>query len=76
MEDDPIDPRFVPGNILKRDVFSETIEGHLKYDEATKLVCRSLKNVPLWHGLLRDIWRNVKSGRYGEFRGSRERRLS
>lgn len=48
MEDDPIDPRFVPGNILKRDVFSETIEGHLKYDPSTKLVCRSLKNVPLW----------------------------
>ncbi len=39
---------FVPETVLKRDVFSETIVGHLAEDPARKVVLRKLDEVPLW----------------------------
>lgn len=45
---DLIDPRFVPDTILKRDVFSETVTGHLVDDPGTKLVLRRLDHSPRW----------------------------
>jgi hypothetical protein len=40
--------RFVPDTVLKRDVFSETIMGHLADDPETKVVLRRLDGVPAW----------------------------
>ncbi|MDF1802394.1 phosphotransferase [Thalassovita sp.] len=40
--------RFVPDTVLKRDVFSETIMGHLAEDPAVKAVLRRLDGVPWW----------------------------
>lgn len=48
MPADRIDPRFVPDTVLKRDVFSETVTGHLADDPDTKLVLRRLDLVPVW----------------------------
>lgn len=39
---------FVPDTVLKRDVFSETIAGHLAEDPARKVALRKLDGVPLW----------------------------
>ncbi|PIE13286.1 MAG: serine/threonine protein kinase [Rhodobacterales bacterium] len=39
---------FVPETVHKRDVFSETISGHLAEDPAFKVVLRKLDGVPLW----------------------------
>lgn len=39
---------FVPQTVHKRDVFSETISGHLAEDESCKVVLRKLDGVPLW----------------------------
>ena len=40
--------RFVPDTVLKRDVFSETIMGHLADDPSVKVVLRRLDGVPWW----------------------------
>ncbi|MGH1355669.1 MAG: phosphotransferase [Thalassovita sp.] len=40
--------RFVPDTVLKRDVFSETIMGHLADDPSVKVVLRRLDGVPGW----------------------------
>ncbi|WP_319825467.1 phosphotransferase [Thalassovita sp.] len=40
--------RFVPDTVLKRDVFSETVMGHLADDPAVKVVLRRLDGVPWW----------------------------
>jgi hypothetical protein len=40
--------RFVPDTVLKRDVFSETIMGHLSDDPTVKVVLRRLDEVPWW----------------------------
>ncbi|WP_420568781.1 phosphotransferase [Thalassovita sp.] len=40
--------RFVPDTVLKRDVFSETIMGHLADDPEVKVVLRRLDGVPWW----------------------------
>lgn len=40
--------RFVPDTVLKRDVFSETVMGHLADDPAVKVVLRRLDGVPGW----------------------------
>ncbi len=39
---------FVPETVLKRDVFSETISGHLAEDPGRKVVLRKLDGVPWW----------------------------
>ena len=39
---------FVPETVHKRDVFSETISGHLAEDPARKVVLRKLDGVPWW----------------------------
>ena len=39
---------FVPETVHKRDVFSETISGHLAEDPACKVVLRKLDGVPIW----------------------------
>ncbi len=39
---------FVPDTVLKRDVFSETISGHLAEDPGCKVVLRKLDGVPWW----------------------------
>ena len=39
---------FVPETVLKRDIFSETIVGHLAEDPACKVVLRKLDGVP-WY---------------------------
>jgi hypothetical protein len=39
---------FVPETVLKRDVFSETISGHLAEDPGRKVVLRKLDGVPFW----------------------------
>ncbi|SFR13895.1 serine/threonine protein kinase [Poseidonocella sedimentorum] len=41
-------PAFVPLTVHKRDVFSETISGHLAGASERKLVLRKLSGVPLW----------------------------
>lgn len=40
--------RFVPDTVLKRDVFSETVMGHLADDPSVKVVLRRLDGVPWW----------------------------
>jgi hypothetical protein len=40
--------RFVPDTVLKRDVFSETIMGHLADAPEVKVVLRRLDGVPWW----------------------------
>lgn len=40
-------PGFVPLTVLKRDVFSETAQGHAPGDPATKLAMRRLDRLPL-----------------------------
>ncbi len=39
---------FVPETVHKRDVFSETISGHLAEDPQCKVVLRKLDGVPVW----------------------------
>lgn len=39
---------FVPDTVLKRDVFSETIAGHLAEDPGRKVALRKLDGVPFW----------------------------
>lgn len=39
---------FVPDTVLKRDVFSETIAGHLAEDPSRKVALRKLDGVPIW----------------------------
>ncbi|MGI3185138.1 serine/threonine protein kinase [Nioella aestuarii] len=39
---------FVPDTVLKRDVFSETIAGHLVEDPSCKVALRKLDGVPIW----------------------------
>ncbi len=39
---------FVPETVHKRDVFSETISGHLAEDPQCKVVLRRLDGVPVW----------------------------
>ena len=39
---------FVPETVHKRDVFSETISGHLAEDPSRKVVLRKLDGVPWW----------------------------
>ena len=48
MGDAPDSLTFVPETVLKRDVFSETIAGHLAEDPARKVVLRKLDEVPWW----------------------------
>ena len=48
MADTPDNLTFVPDTVLKRDVFSETIAGHLAEDPDCKVVLRKLDEVPLW----------------------------
>ncbi|MGR1581105.1 phosphotransferase [Thalassobius sp. S69A] len=48
MADFPSIQRFVPDTVLKRDVFSETIMGHLADDPSVKVVLRRLDGVPWW----------------------------
>ena len=45
---DRIDPRFVAGTVLKRDVFSETVDGYFSDAPDEKLVLRRLEDVPGW----------------------------
>jgi len=40
--------QFVPETVLKRDIFSETIVGHLAEDPGRKVVLRKLDGVP-WY---------------------------
>jgi hypothetical protein len=46
MPDQPL--TFVPDTVLKRDVFSETIAGHLAEDPSRKVALRKLDGVPIW----------------------------
>ena len=39
---------FVPDTVLKRDVFSETIAGHLAEEPSRKVALRKLDGVPFW----------------------------
>ena len=48
MADAPQTLSFVPETVHKRDVFSETISGHLAEDPAFKVVLRKLDGVPWW----------------------------
>jgi len=48
MVDTPDSLTFVPETVLKRDVFSETISGHLAEDPTCKVVLRKLDQVPWW----------------------------
>ncbi|WP_137701363.1 serine/threonine protein kinase [Marimonas lutisalis] len=48
MPDAPDTLTFVPETVLKRDVFSETITGHLAEDPERKVVLRKLDGVPWW----------------------------
>ncbi|MEM6578912.1 MAG: serine/threonine protein kinase [Pseudomonadota bacterium] len=44
----PDQARFVPATLQKRDIFSETISGHLEGNPDFPVVLRSLKNVPFY----------------------------
>ena len=48
MADAPQTLSFVPETVHKRDVFSETISGHLAEDPGFKVVLRKLDGVPWW----------------------------
>ncbi|MDQ2091028.1 serine/threonine protein kinase [Marimonas arenosa] len=48
MADSPDSLTFVPETVHKRDVFSETISGHLAEDPDCKVVLRKLDGVPWW----------------------------
>lgn len=48
MADAPETLTFVPETVHKRDVFSETISGHLAEDPGSKVVLRKLDGVPWW----------------------------
>ena len=48
MADIPETLTFVPETVHKRDVFSETISGHLAEDPGFKVVLRKLDGVPWW----------------------------
>ena len=41
-------PQFVPVTVLKRDIFSETISGHMRGEPEVKLVLRRLDAVPIY----------------------------
>lgn len=47
--------RFVPDTVLKRDVFSETIMGHLADDPSVKVVLRRLDGVPWWARVISQV---------------------
>ncbi|MEZ5715238.1 MAG: serine/threonine protein kinase [Paracoccaceae bacterium] len=52
MADAPDPLTFVPDTVLKRDVFSETIAGHLAEEPGAKVVLRKLDGVPWWARLI------------------------
>ncbi|MBR9650208.1 phosphotransferase [Thalassovita aquimarina] len=53
---------FVPETVLKRDIFSETISGHLASDPSTKVVLRKLDGVP-WYARPLSQWLARKEAR-------------